>query len=920
LSQVGRIFSRVAALPSGTVTFLLTDIEASTRQWEMDAAAMDAALARHDRVLRSAVETHGGCLVKSTGDGMLAVFDRAAAALNAAVDAQLALGSDGLPAARMAVHTGEAFERDGDYFGPALNRAARLMAIGHGGQVLVSQATEYLITDFELRDPGEHRLRDLGEHRLRDLSRPERVFQLCHRSLPGSFPALRSLESYPTNLPAQITGFVGRDRDMREAEEALGQCRALTLTGVGGIGKTRLALQVAADVLTVFPDGVFMVELGGVSDAAAVDASVAAALLVQQQPGQTITASLLSFLGNKHLLLLLDNCEHLLEPLAQLVSRILGVAPEVRVLATSREALRIDGEQVMTVPSLAVPDESAALEELGTTDAVRLFVDRAHATRSEFMLTDENAAAVTQLCRRLDGVPLAIELAAARVRSMAPNEIAERLDQRFRLLTSGTRTAASRHQTLRRAIDWSYDALEVVEQTLLGRLAVCLGGFDLTAAEAIGAGGAIDALDVDDALGRLVDKSLVLATDRGGVTRYKMLETIREYALERLDATGETSQVRMRHAVHYTDFAERAGSGLKGPQERAWLGRVEDELDNLRAAVMWSLASGDTHLACACVRALGLQGLRIEPVVSAWAESIIECAAAHDDPAYPAALAVAGYAKMGEGRPDDATQLCNAALARLDEAPPAVACRVLSCASATQPYIGRNPQEHARQWVRAAEAASDNYETALALAMVAIGQNMNSDPVGHDTAEESLRMARACGSPSAIAYCLFTTALVDAPDDPSRALDLLDDSIRSAEAAANTFAAINSAGIRNALLFQSGQYEAAARACLGEAQRAFQYGRIDRQAPMLGQLAACLAARGTPEPAAVIDGWSHTILGSDAISAGALYTEPFEWLAQLPEVLGADRYATLRTSGAAMTAAQILDYAQQHTTPPGALE
>jgi tetratricopeptide (TPR) repeat protein len=402
-----------------------------------------------------------------------------------------------------------------------------------------------------------------------------------------------------------------------------------------------------------------------------------------------------------------------------------------------------------------------------------------------------------------------------------------------------------------------------------------------------------------------------------------MLETIREYALERLDATGETPQVRMRHAVHYAEFAGRAGAGLKGPQERAWLAQVEDELDNLRAAVMWSLASGDTHLACACVCALGLQGLRIEPVVSAWADSITECAAAHDDPAYPVALALAGYARMGEGRSDRAAELCNAALARLDEAtvPPAVVCRVLSCASATESIRGLNSEEHGRQWVRAARDARDDYERALGLNMVAVGQTTAGDPAAHDTAEESVRVARASGSPSAIAYCLFTNAMVDAPNDPDRALELLEESLRSAEAAANTFAAITAAGIRNALLVQSGQYEAAARAYLGEAQRALQYGRRDHQASMLFQLAACLVAQGKPEPAAIIDGWIRSIVGREyATARGGLYALANEAIARLPETLGADRYATLSAVGAAMTAAQILDHAKQDTTPPGTTE
>ncbi len=898
--------------PSGTVTFLFTDIEGSTRRWEDDPDSMDDALVRHDAVLRDAVEQHQGYVFATGGDGFAVAFARAGEAVSAAVDIQRALRERSLLAVRIGVHTGEAVEREGDYFGPAVNRAARLMAIGHGGQILVSQATEQIVAGVELRD--------LGEHRLRDLSKPERVFQLCHPSLPASFSALRSLESYATNLPAQTTDFVGRDQELRETAKALGVTRVVTLTGVGGVGKTRLALQVAGEVVPEFPDGVFLVELGGMNDATAIDETVAATLLIQQQPQQSITDSLLSFLGNKRLLLIFDNCEHLLEPVARLVTHILGVAPGVRVLATSREALRIDGEQVMTVPSLALPDEAADLEQAATADAVRLFVDRAHAIRSEFVLSAENAAAVTQLCRRLDGIPLAIELAAARIRSMTPTEIAARLDQRFRLLTGGTRSSANRHQTLRSAIDWSYEALEPAERTLLARLSVCLGGFDLPAAEAIGAGDDLDVFDIDDLVGRLVDKSLVLAADQGEITRYKMLETIREYALDRLDVSGETASIRTRHAAHYSEFAQQGGAGLKGPQERAWLTRIEDELDNLRAAVTWSLASGETHLACECVCALGLQGLRIEPVVSAWAESITECAPAQNDPAYPVALAVAGYAKMGEGRPDDATELCDAALAQLEAtpAPPAVACRVLSCVSAMEPGRGRNPEEHAKGWLRAAEAANDDYETACALNMVAVSQSIAGDPAAHDTAEASLRMARACGSPTAIAYCLFTTAMVDAPSNPARALDLLDESLRSADAAANTFAAITATGIRNALLIQSGHYEAAARAYLDAAQRALRYGRRDQQMVMLGSLAACLSAQGAHEPAAAIGGWVRSNGGSlDAASPGPLYARWREWIDQLPGVLGADRYATLSASGAAMTAAQILDYAQQHTPASG---
>jgi predicted ATPase/class 3 adenylate cyclase len=904
----------VADLPTGTVTFLFTDLEGSSRLWEAHPEAMQDALACHDEILRDAVTLHGGYVVKMRGDGAHAAFATAESGIVAAIAAQQALGEQewgvvGGLRVRMGLHTGAAALREGDYFGGAVNRAARLMDLAHGGQIVCSQSTADLARDALSEAVG---LIDLGEHGLRDLTRAEHVFQVSAPSLAPSFPPLRSLESYATNLPAQMTAFVGRDHELTETAGALADSRVVTLTGVGGVGKTRLALQVAAEMLPEFPDGVFFVELGGINDTSAIDESIAATLLVQQQPGQTITESLLSFLGNKRLLLVIDNCEHLLEATAYLVLRMLGVAPGLRVLTTSREALRIDGEQVFTVPSLAVPDESTSLDVLVTSDAVRLFVDRARATRSEFALSAENAVAVAQLCRRLDGIPLAIELAAARVRSMTPTEIAARLDQRFRLLTGGTRTAASRHQTLRGAIDWSYDALEPAERALLGRLAVCVGGFDLSAAEAIGAGGEIDAFDVDDVLGRLVDKSLVHATEAGDVTRYKLLETIREYALERLDASGQTAEVRTRHAAHYTDFAQRAGAGLKGPDERAWLERVESEFDNLRAAVTWSLASGDVHAACACVSALGLSGLRIEPVIAAWADSIVACDAAADDVEYPAVLAVAAWARMGEGHADEAIGLCEAALERLNQipAPPLVVCRVLESLGGIEPQVGRNPTAHARQWLRVAQAASDDYEAALALNLIAIGQYMAGEHAALTSAEESLAHARQCGSPTAIAYCCFTTAMVCADAHPDRALNLLDESQRAAEAAANTFALIVATTVRSTLLSRAGEHQAAAAAFLAVAREAFQYGRREQQATSLVGVAGSLAAQRQGEPAAaVVLGWVESLLGALHEIVGFTHHDgPWPALLRLPEDLG-DDYASLHDQGAAMTAEEILEYA-----------
>ena len=349
----------------------------------------------------------------------------------------------------------------------------------------------------------------------------------------------------------------------------------------------------------------------------------------------------MSFFSNKRLLIVLDNCEHVLEEVALLVGEALRRGPHLSILATSREALRVDGEQVAAVPSLGLPEESAPLDMLAGADAVRLFVDRARAVRTGFSLSSDNADAAVQLCRRLDGIPLAIELAAARVRSTAPGEIAARLDQRFRLLTGGSRTAANRHQTLRRAIDWSYDLLADDERTLLGRLSVCAGGFDLVAAESIGSGETIDAFEVDDLIGRLVEKSLVNATDAdadaGDTTRYRMLETVREYAIERLEDSGEMAAVRSRHARHYAAFAGEAGAGLKGPNEHSWLVRVETELDNLRAAVTWSVESEDADAALTIISALALQGLHIEPSVSSWAATAASSVGATRHPHYPVA-------------------------------------------------------------------------------------------------------------------------------------------------------------------------------------------------------------------------------------------------------------------------------------------
>ncbi len=472
-----------------TLTFLFTDIEGSTRLWDSQPGAMAPALARHDALLRQSIEAQGGRVFKTVGDAFCAAFEAASGATKAALEAQLALGREdwgtlGGLRVRMALHTGEAELREGDYFGPPLNRVARLLATAHGGQTVMSQTTYDLVRD---QPPAGANLQDLGEHRLKDLERPERVYGLLHPDLLGDFPPLRSLSGLPNNLPQQVTSFVGRERETPEVERLLRASRLLTLTGAGGTGKTRLSLQVAANILEEHPDGAWFVEFAPVSDPDLVPQTVAAALGVREEPGKPITDTLHGYLKDKRLLLVFDNCEHLLDAVARLANAVLRGCPDVRILATSREAMGIGGEQAYRVPSLASPDPKGSYtpESLGQFDAVRLFIDRALLAQSSFAVTNENAPAVAQLCHRLDGIPLAIELAAARVRAMPVEKIAERLDDRFRLLTGGSRTALPRQQTLRAMIDWSYDLLSEKEKTLLRRLSVFAGGWTLEAAEAV---------------------------------------------------------------------------------------------------------------------------------------------------------------------------------------------------------------------------------------------------------------------------------------------------------------------------------------------------------------------------------------------------------------------------------------------------
>ena len=612
-------------LPAGTVTLLLTDVEGSTRLWEADADAMEPALARHDAIILEAVTGHGGTLLKHKGEGdsAFAVFPRATSALGAALAIQRVLAGEHWPAGlelrvRIAIHTTEVELRDGDYFGPGVNRTARLRGVAHGGQVVVSQATAEVVRD---RLPEGASLVDLGPHRLPDLGRPEVVFALAHPDLASGFPPLRSLEALPNNLPIQLTSFIGHEQEMVELKGSLGIDRLVTLTGAAGCGKTRLALQVGAEVLDSYADGVWFIDLAPLADPELLTQQVATTLGVREafrstlidalestaQPPRPLIDLITEHLRSKDLLLILDNCEHLLETAAELAGRLLRSAPGLQILATSREALGVAGEASWRVRSLSVPDPAqlSSPETLGSYEAVQLFVDRARSRLGTFDLSSGDAPAVAQICRRLDGIPLAIELAAARVEVLSAEELATRLDDRFRLLTGGSRTGLERHQTLRAAVDWSYDALSKSERALLERLSVFAGGCTLEAAEEVCARGEVDKEAVLDLLAQLVGKSLVVTDRRATEARYGLLETIRQYAREKLLASGESEGARDRHLQWCLALAARAERGVWGSEQTTWFDVLESEEDNLRQALDWTITAQEAESALQLVVALG---------------------------------------------------------------------------------------------------------------------------------------------------------------------------------------------------------------------------------------------------------------------------------------------------------------------------
>jgi predicted ATPase/class 3 adenylate cyclase len=587
--------------PTGTVSFLFTDIVGSSRLWDKFPTKMGAVLARHDALIRSAVETYGGRVFKKVGDASYAAFHAPRDSLLAAIDAQRALLAEdwteiGSLPVRMGIHVGAAEFREGDYLGGTLNRASRIESAAHGGQILLSRVAVELLED---EPPDTISFKSLGNHRLRNLDRPEHLYQAVVPDLQESFPPPRSMEALPNNLPVQTTSFVGREKELEDVKRLLRNTRLLTLMGTGGTGKTRLALEIGAQVIHEFRNGVWLVELALIGEPERVVEAVAAAVGVREEPDQPLRATLVDFLRGKEILLLLDNCEHLLSIILPVAAELLRSCPSLKILATSRHSLGIGGESTFFVPPLQVLEDRP--EDFRGTDftrhllqyeAVKLFLARAVAVNPDFVITPANASAVAEICNRLDGIPLAIELAAARVKLLSVDQIAARLDDRFRLLRGGQRDGVPHQQTLQALIDWSYDLLSEKEGILFRRMGAFGGGRTLEALEGVCSGNGIEQSEVLDLLEQLVDKSLItVERDIAGNTRYTMIESVWQYSRDKLEASGEAPAVRDRHLDYFLAFAEAAAPHLEGPDQKVWLDRCQSEIFNFRFAAEWTIKS-----------------------------------------------------------------------------------------------------------------------------------------------------------------------------------------------------------------------------------------------------------------------------------------------------------------------------------------
>ncbi len=875
-----------AAAPSGVVTFLFTDVEGSTRRWEADAEGMRVALAAHDEVLRKAIEAQGGWLFKHTGDGVCAAFASPRSAVDAAVAAQRALE---LPV-RMGLATGEAELRDGDYFGAVLNRAARVMAAGHGGQVLVADSTAGLLSGVDLVD--------LGPRRLRDLPTPVGVFQVQVDGLRTDFPPLRALDASPGNLRPQTTSFIGRESEVAEVQAAVKAHRLVTLTGVGGVGKTRLATEVAARLADEFPDGVWFFELAAVTDPAAIPDAVAALLGITQQPGKTMTESVASALEGRVRLLVFDNCEHVVDSVADLIEAILAASATVTILATSREGVGVSDEQLWRVPSLDINSgtESAA---------VNLFLDRAHSVVSDFSLAQPGEAdAVVEICR-LDGIPLAIELAASRMASMTASDVRDRLDHRFRLLV-GSRRGLARHQTLRHAVAWSYDLLDNAEKVLLDRCSVFAGGFDLESACAVA--DSDDDFATLDLLDALVRKSLLLADRSYGHVRFSMLETIRQFAEDQLVVRGEASAIRTAHSRYFAGREADILALWDSPRQRDAYDWFAIELANLRTAFRWAADQGDLDVAATIATYAAFLGIQVEnrePI--AWAEELIEPARAADHPRL-AFLYVMATQSCQVGRTDDAVRYADAAQlliasGRYEEVP------FGSEAALAPAYDLIGQPERSVEWCRAQLARGRDTHTAITASLVMALTLTGSHDEAMAGATGLIDAAEATHNPFVISLALYAhdflyahhaAAFRDA--DPVAALEALRRGLVIAQDSGNRFTeSLLSASLCRLEAVYGDPLAALDHITL--AIRTFHdSGNTASVRGSVSILAAVFDRLGRYEPAA-------TMAGFAVIPFTAMLAEFNTLIAHLRDVLGDQTYESLARKGETMATAEMATYA-----------